>query len=88
MVGIILRLQGNERRGEVIKSLLEKLKSRKFWIALAAAGAGFVKVYYSEFPDQAMYTVAGALLGYVVIEGAVDAVGQLAKWAEAKKADQ
>jgi hypothetical protein len=68
-----------------MRPLLDRFKSRKFWMALAAAGAGFVRVYYPDFPDQAMYTVAAACLGYVAIEGAVDAAGQLAKWAAGKK---
>lgn len=63
----------------------EKLKSRKLWMAVAAATAAGVKVFYQDFPDQALYAIVGALMGYVTVEGAVDAAGQLAKWAASKK---
>jgi hypothetical protein len=65
--------------------MVEKLKSRKFWMAVAAACAAGVKAYYPDFPDQALYAVVGACMGYVAVEGAVDAAAQLAKWAAEKK---
>lgn len=70
-----------------MRTFLEKLKSRKLIMTLVAAGVSFVKAYYPDFPDQALYTVVGALMGYVAVEGAVDAAAQLAKWAAAKKSD-
>lgn len=65
--------------------MTQKLKSRKFWMAVAAAVAGFIKAYYPDFPDQALYVIVAACLGYAAIEGAVDAASQLAKWAIEKK---
>ena len=49
-------------------------------MALLAAVVAFIKAYYPDFPEEAMYAAAGALLGYVAIEGGVDAAAQLAKW--------
>lgn len=63
----------------------DKLKSRKLWMAITAAVAGFIKAFYPDFPDEALYTIVTACLGYVAIEGAIDAAAQLAKWAAEKK---
>lgn len=65
----------------------DKLKSRKLWMAITAGVAGAAKALYPGFPDQALYTIAGACMGYVAVEGGVDAVAILAKWAVAKKAE-
>jgi hypothetical protein len=65
---------------------LERLKSRKFIMALLAAVISFIKAYYPDFPDEALYAIVGALMGYVAIEGAVDAAAQLAKWLAEKNA--
>ncbi|MFA5385440.1 MAG: hypothetical protein WC364_12435 [Eubacteriales bacterium] len=67
-----------------MRSFLERLKSRKFIMALVAAGVAGVKAYYPDFPDQALYAIVGACTGYVAVEGAVDAAAQLAKWAAEK----
>ena len=63
-----------------MRPFIERLKSRKFIMAVLAALVAFIKAYYPDSPDEAMYTVVGALMGYVAIEGGVDAAGQLAKW--------
>lgn len=63
-----------------MRPFIERLKSRKFIMALLAAVVSFIKAYYPDFPDQALYAIVGALMGYVAIEGAVDAAAQLAKW--------
>ena len=63
-----------------MRTFFEKLKSRKFIMALLAAAVSFIKAYYPDFPDQALYSIVGALMGYVAIEGAVDAVSQLGRW--------
>lgn len=57
-----------------------RLKSRKFIMALVAAITAFIKAYYPDFPDAALYGVVTACLGYAAIEGGVDAAAQLAKW--------
>lgn len=64
---------------------MNKIKSRKLWMALAAAGAGIAKAYYPDFPDQALYAFVGACMGYVAVEGGIDAAAVLAKWAAEKK---
>lgn len=69
-----------------MRPLIERLKSRKFIMALLAGVIGFVKAYYPDFPDQALYAIVGCLMGYVAVEGAVDAAAQLAKWLTEKKA--
>lgn len=63
-----------------MRPFLERLKSRKFIMALMAAIVAFVKAYYPDFPEEAMYAAVGALLGYVAVEGGVDAMAQLARW--------
>lgn len=63
-----------------MRPFLERLKSRKFIMAIVAGSIGAVKEYYPEFPDNALYAIVGSLMGYVAIEGAVDAAGQLGKW--------
>lgn len=68
-----------------IRPFVERLKSRKFIMALVAAVVAGAKVYYPDIPDDAIYTIAGACMGYVAVEGAVDAAAQLAKWAAEKR---
>lgn len=67
-----------------MRSFIERLKSRKFIMALVAAAVAGAKVYYPDLPEDAIYAVVGACMGYVAIEGAVDAAAQLAKWAASK----
>ena len=64
----------------MIRPFIERLKSRKLIMALLAGVVGFVKAYYPDFPDQALYAIVGSLLGYVVVEGTVDSFSQIAKW--------
>ena len=72
--------------GEIeMRPFLEKLKSRKLIMAVVAALVAGVKAFYPDFPDESLYAIVGALMGYVAVEGLVDAVAQLAKWAESKK---
>ncbi|MFA5385107.1 MAG: hypothetical protein WC364_10660 [Eubacteriales bacterium] len=71
-----------------MRSFLERLKSRKFIMAVAAACVAGIKVYYPDFPDQALYAIVGACMGYVAVEGAVDAAAQLAKWAAKKQIEK
>lgn len=68
-----------------MRSFLDRLKSRKFIMALLAGVVGFIKVYYPDFPDQALYAIVGAFMGYVAVEGAIDAVGVLGKWLAEKR---
>jgi len=68
-----------------MRPLIERLKSRKLWMALAASLVAGLRVYYPDIPADAVQTVVAALLGYVAAEAAVDAVAQLAKWAAEKK---
>lgn len=68
-----------------MRPFLKRVKSRKLIMALAAAGAAFMKAYYPDFPEQSLYAIVGALMGYVAVEGAIDAAAQLAKWAAVKK---
>jgi hypothetical protein len=60
--------------------MLEKLKSRKFIMAIVAALVAGIKVFYPDFPDKALYSIVGSLMGYVAIQGFVDGISQLAKW--------
>lgn len=57
-------------------------------MAIAAAVAGFIKAYYPDFPDKALYGIVAACLGYAAIEGGVDAVYALAKWWVEKKQEK
>ncbi|MCL6611164.1 MAG: hypothetical protein K6T66_06465 [Peptococcaceae bacterium] len=68
-----------------MRPLLERLKSRKFLMALAAAIVAGLKAYYPDIPDEAVNTVLMACMGYVAAEAAVDAAAQLAKWVAEKK---
>lgn len=63
-----------------MRPFLERLKSRKFIAALAAAVVAFIKSYYPDFPDDAFYTIVGCLMGFVAVEGMIDAAGTFAKW--------
>jgi len=54
----------------------DRLKSRKLIMAILAALSGVLKVYYPDFPDQALYTIVGSLMGYVAIQGVLDCTGQ------------
>ncbi|MFA4886265.1 MAG: hypothetical protein WC601_10905 [Desulfotomaculaceae bacterium] len=54
-------------------SFFERLKSRKLIMSILAAIVGAIKVYYPDFPEQALYTIVGSLMGYVLVEGVVDA---------------
>lgn len=63
-----------------MRSLAQRLTSRKFLMALVAAVTAFAKALYPDFPGEALRTVLLACLGYVAAEAAVDAAGQVAKW--------
>lgn len=63
-----------------MRSFLERLTSRKFLMALLAAAAAFIKAYYPDFPVESLYALVAACLGYIAVEGAIDAVSQLGKW--------
>lgn len=68
-----------------MRPVLERFTSRKFIMACVAGVVGFIKVFYLDFPDAALYTIVGALMGYVAVEGGVDAAGTLAKWLAEKR---
>lgn len=67
-----------------MRPLAERLQSRKFITAIVAAIIAGLKVYFPDLPSEAIWTVVGCLMGWVAIEGAIDAVSQLAKWAAEK----
>lgn len=67
-----------------MRPLLERLQSRKFITAIVAAIIAGLQVYFPDLPQEAIWTVVGCLMGWVAIEGAIDAAGQLAKWAAEK----
>lgn len=70
-----------------MRPFLERLKSRKFIMAVVAAIVAFIKAFYPDFPEEALYAVVAACLGYAAIEGVIDAAAQLAKWAVEKKSE-
>lgn len=63
-----------------MRPFLDRLKSRKFIMALLAAIIAGLKVYYPDLPEESIKTIVMALMGYVAVEGAVDAAAQLARW--------
>lgn len=62
-----------------MRSLIERLKSRKIIMSIVAAAVAGLKVYYPDIPEESIYTIAGVLMGYVAIEGFVDAAAQLSR---------
>lgn len=68
-----------------MRPFFERLKSRKFLMALAAALVAGLKAYFPDIPEDAVKYIVMACLGYVTVEGIVDAAGQLAKWAASRK---
>jgi hypothetical protein len=70
--------------GIIMRPLTERLLSRKFITAIVAALIAGLKIYYPDIPEEAIWTIVGCLMGYVAIEGAIDAASQLAKWAAEK----
>ncbi len=68
-----------------MRPFLERLQSRKFITAIVAAMIAGLHVYYPDLPSEAVWTVVGCLMGWVAIEGAIDAAAQLAKWAAEKR---
>lgn len=64
-----------------MRTLKQRLQSRKLWMTLLAALAGFLRVYCPDFPADALEKIVLACLGYVAAETVVDAAGQLAGWA-------
>lgn len=68
-----------------MRPFVDRLKSRKFITAIVAAMIAGLKVYFPDIPEEAIWTVVGCLMGWVAIEGAVDAAAQLAKYAAEKK---
>jgi hypothetical protein len=69
-----------------MRSFLERLKSRKFLMAVAAAIVAGLKSYYPDIPEDAVRYVIYACLGYVGAEGLVDAAHALARWGTEAKA--
>jgi hypothetical protein len=70
-----------------MRPFVDRLKSRKFITAIVAAMIAGLKVYFPDIPEEAIWTVVGCLMGWVAIEGAVDAAAQLAKYVAKKKTD-
>ncbi|KUK52729.1 MAG: hypothetical protein XD78_1769 [Desulfotomaculum sp. 46_296] len=70
------------------KNFLESLKSRKFIITIIAAAVSLAKFYLPCFPDSALYTIVGCLMGYVLIQGIVDITAQFANGSAKKPAAQ
>ena len=68
-----------------MRPFLERLQSRKFITAIVAAMIAGLQIYYPDLPSEAIWTVVGCLMGWVAIEGAIDAAAQLAKWAAEKR---
>lgn len=59
---------------------MEKLKSRKLWMAIAAALVVFANNYFDLKLDMAeVLAIVSALLGYVLVEGANDITKTLKK---------
>jgi len=56
-----------------MRPLKERLQSRKFITAIVAALIAGLKVYYPDIPVEAIWTIVGCLMGWVAIEGAIDA---------------
>lgn len=63
-----------------MKPFLERLKSRKFLMSLLAFIIGGLKAVYPDFPDQALWAMIGVAMGYVAVEGGIDAAAQVAQW--------
>jgi len=63
-----------------MRPLIDRLKSRKFITAIVAALIAGLQVFYPDIPAEAIWTIVGCLMGWVAIEGAIDAASQLAKW--------
>jgi len=63
-----------------MRPLAERLQSRKFITAIVAAIIAGLQVFYPDLPSEAFWTIVGCLMGWVAIEGAIDAASQLAKW--------
>ena len=52
----------------------EKLKSRKFWLAIASALVVFLnKAYNWGLDEKEVLTIVGSLLSFVLVEGVADA---------------
>lgn len=67
-----------------MRSWKERLLSRKFITAIVAAIIAGLKIYYPDLPDKVIWTIVGSLMGWVFVEGMVDAVSQYAKWSVEK----
>lgn len=63
-----------------MRPFIERLKSRKFLMAVLAFIVGGLKAVYPDFPDRALWTMVGAAMGYVAVEGGIDAAAQVAQW--------
>lgn len=67
-----------------MRPILERLQSRKFITAIVAAIIAGLQVYFPDLPSEAIWTIVGCLMGWVAVEGAVDAAAQFAKWVAEK----
>lgn len=68
-----------------MRPLADRLKSRKLWMAIAAAVIAGLRIIYPDIPANAVETVIMACLGYVTAEAVIDATAQLTKWLATKK---
>ena len=60
--------------------MFEKLKSRKFWMAVATAGCAFFLAVSGSIEWNFALTIITASLGsFIGIEGLADALGRLKK---------
>lgn len=71
-----------------MRPFLERITSRKFLMTLAAFLVGGLKAVYPDFPDEALWALIGTAMGYVAIEGGIDAAAQLAKWGAVKREEK
>ena len=63
-----------------MRTLSERLTSRKFIMTIAAAVLAFIGAFIPDLPVESIIVIVGALMGYVAIEGIVDAAGALGYW--------
>jgi cbb3-type cytochrome oxidase subunit 1 len=71
-----------------MRPFLDRLKSRKLIMALLAGVIASLQIYFPDLPSDAINNVVYCLLGYVGVEGVVDAFGQLSTWIAGKAIEQ
>ncbi|WP_231956026.1 hypothetical protein [Aneurinibacillus soli] len=71
---LILQMRSEKHQAERGKPIMEKLKSRKFWMAIVTAGLVIANNRLGlNIPEESIMSIAGVVVAYILGQSHVDA---------------